>query len=94
MIPKSIFTREAIAKFCRAMILVVVYMWKHRTLNPTISPSVLAKRLTACQVGSTGNGCDKYLRDSQQCGVCKCFILAKARLVTEDCPHPDKNHWT
>lgn len=78
-----------IKTFIKAMTRMVIYMWKNRTLDPRVSTAVLAKRLTACQVS-----CDKYEEDLKRCGVCKCFILAKARLVTEDCPHPDKNHWS
>ncbi len=86
---RTLLTREVVKVFLKAVWRVAVYMWRNRTLDPRVKPSVLAKRLVACQLE-----CDQYLADTKQCGVCKCFILAKARLVTEDCPHPDKNHWT
>lgn len=35
--------------------------------------------------------CDK--RKGLVCGICFCPIQAKARLLEEDCPHPDGDKW-
>lgn len=40
----------------------------------------LARRLEACA------GCELYDATHGRCGVCGCFVKAKARLATEKCP--------
>lgn len=56
--------------------------------RPQIVPrEVYIQRLTQCY------GCDQYVLDSNQCGVCTCFVTTKAMLSTESCPHPKGSKW-
>ncbi len=83
--------RPNVCKFTKAMGRV---MWRllittiHGRPSISVSDKTLAKRIVACQVG-----CDRYLPETQQCGVCTCYIKLKAPLATESCPHPEKDHW-
>jgi hypothetical protein len=46
---------------------------------------IARKRLSVCA------GCDK--RKWFVCGVCGCVLQAKARDLTETCPHPKGDKW-
>lgn len=45
-----------------------------------VDPTTRAKRLSTCFL------CPRLDAQSQQCGVCSCFVALKAELTTEDCP--------
>ena len=57
-----------------------------------IAPAVAAEetvfnaRLEAC------NKCDS-LREQVMCSHCGCFVMFRARLVKNRCPHPAGNKW-
>lgn len=55
-----------------------VEFWRNR--DPLVSPDQYIVRITTCY------GCRHYIVDSQQCGLCTCFIPLKAKLSTEQCP--------
>ena len=38
--------------------------------------------------------CDKYLKPTNQCGICLCFISLKAQIKSEKCPHKNGNKWS
>ncbi len=43
---------------------------------------VVQRRVAVCRSGE----CDRYVRDSDRCAECGCFVAPKAKLATEDCP--------
>jgi hypothetical protein len=47
------------------------------------------RRMKICQ------GCENFVSSDAgpKCGICKCFLGAKTRLVDQECPHPKGSKW-
>lgn len=71
-------TKETLPNAAKAAGRVLKAKLKGEDIN--VPDEVYAKRLATCMT------CEKYLQESQQCGVCTCLIFIKAKLTTEECP--------
>lgn len=71
----------------RSVCKLVAYAIRHRTLSLTVDSKTQAERMAGCFT------CDLFDPVSKQCGVCGCFVVAKTKFVTEDCPHPAEKRW-
>lgn len=52
-----------------------------------VSIETFCDRVGACYL------CERYQHDTGQCSVCGCAVSLKAKLPTEDCPHPCGSKW-
>lgn len=84
----NLLERVVLKRVALALFRVIRYMWKNKTVRVVVSEKVYASRVIACKVD-----CNSYIACTGQCGVCKCFVREKAKLITEDCPNPEKNYW-
>lgn len=57
--------------------------------DPTIAPRDVSKqRMEICE------SCDRYLPDTGQCSICRCFMKLKTTMANMECPIQKWGEWT
>jgi hypothetical protein len=83
--PNGFFTAKSLVSLGKSVINYVV----NPRQSAFVTETELQSRLEACR------HCE-MLEESvggSRCGICKCFVEMKAKLIDQECPHPDGSKW-